>query len=92
MIPPGPSGSLRPRTRRGGRVVRQQPLLARPEERLSAGHRLALDASDRQPAHPLGGGLMIAAEGGLELYRVKFFTAQHRHETERTHPDGTFNA
>jgi hypothetical protein len=67
-------------------------LLARPQECLGAGHGLALDASDREPAHPLRGGLMIAAEGGLELYRVKLFTAQDRHEKERTHPDGTFNA
>jgi len=35
---------------------------------------------------------MLAAEGSTELNRVKFFSAQNRHDPERTHPDRYFNA
>jgi hypothetical protein len=77
---------------RRGRVIGKQPLFTRSQERLGPRHRRALRAGDGKPAHPLRGGFMISAKGGVELYGVKFLAAQNRHDTERTHPDRAFNA
>ena len=67
--------------RGGGRVVGQQPLLARAQEGLGARHRLGLGPGPGEPVHPPRRGLMIAAGGGVELDRVEFLTAQNRHVT-----------
>ena len=63
------------------RIVGKQPLLARPDESLSARHRLGLGARRGQRHHPLGCRLVVAGQGRFEFDGVEFLTTQSCHVT-----------
>jgi hypothetical protein len=63
----------------GRRVVGEQPLLARPQVRLGAGHLGALGGRGGKPAHPQRCAAVISGTGGAEFDRVEFLAGQLGH-------------